>query len=112
MLINKVGNQREWEDCAQYVGESCSRQVEHITAMVVGEDASQANRKAFADFKAELQAVTHVELSDYDDIEMLAQHIVIKPVLDELFRLLPKRGRPYAECPQCQRSPKGDRRSV
>ena len=85
MLINKVGNQREWEDCAQYVGESCSRQVEHITAMVVGEDASQANRKAFADFKAELQAVTHVELSDYDDIEMLAQHIVIKPVLDELF---------------------------
>ena len=48
MLINKVGNQREWEDCAQYVGESCSRQVEHITAMVVGEDASQANRKGTA----------------------------------------------------------------
>ena len=79
MLIKKEGNHREWGDCAQYVGEICSRQFEHIKAMVVGDDSTPDNREAFADFKAELGAVTHVELSDDNDMEMLAQHIVIKP---------------------------------
>ena len=91
MIIKKVGNRREWEDWAQDVGEICSRQVEHIKAMI-GDDASQENRKAFADFKTELKAATRVKLSDDDVVEMLAQHIVIKPVLDELFR-----GYPFTE---------------
>ena len=55
-------------------------------------DASPENRKAFADFKNELAAATRVKLSDDDVVEMLAQHIVIKPVLDELFR-----GYPFTE---------------
>ena len=91
IIIKKVGNRREWEDWAQDVGEICSRQVEHIKAMV-GDDASPENRKAFADFKTELAAATRVKLSDDDVVEMLAQHIVIKPVLDELFR-----GYPFTE---------------
>ena len=91
MIIKKVGNRREWEDWAQDVGEICSRQVEHIKAMV-GEYATPENRKAFADFKTELAAATRVKLSDKDMVEMLAQHIVIKPVLDELFR-----GYPFTE---------------
>ena len=91
IIIKKVGNRREWEDWAQDVGEICARQVEHIKAMV-GDDASPENRKAFADFKNELAAATRVKLSDDDVVEMLAQHIVIKPVLDELFR-----GYPFTE---------------
>ena len=91
IIIKKVGNRREWEDWAQDVGEICSRQVEHIKAMV-GDDATAENRKAFADFKTELAAATRVKLSDDDVVEMLAQHIVIKPVLDELFR-----GYPFTE---------------
>ena len=91
MIIKKLGNRREWEDWAQDVGEICSRQVEHIKSMV-GEDATPENRKAFADFKTELAAATRVKLSDDDVVEMLAQHIVIKPVLDELFR-----GYPFTE---------------
>ena len=91
MIIKKLGNRREWEDWAQDVGEICSRQVEHIKSMV-GEDATPENRKAFADFKTELAAATRVKLSDDDVVEMLAQHIVIKPVLDELFR-----GHPFTE---------------
>ena len=90
-FIKKLGNRREWEDWAQDVGEICSRQVEHIKAMV-GDDASPENRKAFADFKDELIVATRVKLSDADVVEMLAQHIVIKPVLDELFR-----GYPFTE---------------
>ena len=72
IIIKKVGNRREWEDWAQDVGEICSRQVEHIKAMV-GEDATPENRKAFADFKNELAAATRVKLSDDDVVEMLAQ---------------------------------------
>ena len=92
MLIKKEGNHREWGDCAQYVGEICSRQFEHIKAMVVGDDSTPDNREAFADFKSELGAATNAKLSDDDDMEILAQHIVIKPVLDELFR-----GYPFTE---------------
>ena len=33
-IIKKVGNRREWEDWAQDVGEICSRQVDHIKAMI------------------------------------------------------------------------------
>ena len=91
ILLKKMGNRREWEDWAQDVGEICSRQVEHIKAMV-GDDATAENHKAFADFKTELAAATRVKLSDDDVVEMLAQHIVIKPVLDELFR-----GYPFTE---------------
>ena len=91
IILKKMGNRREWEDWAQDVGEICSRQVEHIKAMV-GDDASPENHKAFADFKTELAAATRVKLSDDDVVEMLAQHIVIKPVLDELFR-----GYPFTE---------------
>ena len=91
IILKKMGNRREWEDWAQDVGEICSRQVEHIKAMV-GDDATAENHKAFADFKTELAAATRVKLSDDDVVEMLAQHIVIKPVLDELFR-----GYPFTE---------------
>ena len=90
-IIKKVGNRREWEDWAKDVGKICSRQVDQIKVMV-GEDATPENRKAFADFKTELAAATRVKLSDNDVVEMLAQHIVIKPVLDELFR-----GYPFTE---------------
>ena len=102
MIINKMGNRREWEDWAQDVGEICSRQVEHIKAMVCDGGGVLAysannvnyheNREAFANFKSELAAATRVKLSDDDVVEMLAQHIVIKPVLDELFR-----GYPFTE---------------
>ena len=97
IIIKKVGNRREWEDWAQDVGEICSRQVEHIKAMIgdgggVAHFTNNVNRKAFTDFKAELAAATRVKLSDDDVVEMLAQHIVIKPVLDELFR-----GYPFTE---------------
>ena len=34
IIIKKVGNRREWEDWAQDVGEICSRQVDHIKAMI------------------------------------------------------------------------------
>ena len=54
--------------------------------------SNNVNRQAFADFKTELAAATRVKLSDDDVVEMLAQHIVIKPVLDELFR-----GYPFTE---------------
>ena len=97
MIIKKLGNRREWEDWAQDVGEICSRQVDHIKAMIgdgggVAHFTNNVNRKAFTDFKAELAAATRVKLSDDDVVEMLAQHIVIKPVLDELFR-----GYPFTE---------------
>ena len=62
IILKKMGNRREWEDWAQDVGEICSRQVEHIKAMV-GDDATAENHKAFADFKTELAAATRVKLT-------------------------------------------------
>ena len=87
-IINKLGKRKEWEEWAEDVGHICTRQVEHIKAVLANSDAADL-KQAFAKFKQELTAAMSRNLDDDEIIEMLAQHIVIKPVLDELFREYP-----------------------
>ena len=87
-IINKLGKRKEWEEWAEDVGHICSRQVEHIKAVLANSEAADL-KQAFAKFKQELTAAMSRNLDDDEIIEMLAQHIVIKPVLDELFREYP-----------------------
>ena len=87
-IINKLGKRKEWEEWAEDVGHICSRQVEHIKEVLANSDAADL-KQAFAKFKQELTAAMSRNLDDDEIIEMLAQHIVIKPVLDELFREYP-----------------------
>ena len=97
-IIKKLGNIRTWEDWAKDVALICSNQAKNIKRVLEDTEHPEA-KKLFDDFKNQMSAAINghltkdgiaddetATLSDDEFIDMLAQHIVIKPVLDELFK--------------------------
>ena len=103
-IIKKLGNRREWEEWAEDVAEICKNQVAFIKDKLNNTENKEL-RYAFNDFKDQLSCSINGHkatqndnqnaqdalfggntLSDDEVIEMLSQHIVIKPVLDALFK--------------------------
>ncbi|HIV55780.1 MAG TPA: DEAD/DEAH box helicase family protein [Candidatus Anaerobiospirillum stercoravium] len=87
-IIKKLGRRKEWQDWADDVADICTAQVKAINQVL----ASGTNSKLKAEFARFCQALErsmchHFEVDEV--IEMLAQHIVIKPVLDALFHGFP-----------------------
>ena len=84
----KLGRRKEWQDWAEDVAKICTEQVKSINQLL---DANQDPdfQADFAKFCLDLNALIGQHLDRDAIIEMLAQHIVIKPVLDELFRGFP-----------------------
>ena len=80
-IVKKIGNRREWGEWAEDVGRICQEQVRQIRLVL----DNPAMAEQFAEFREEFRAILSNNLSDNDVIEMLAQHVVIKPVLDALF---------------------------
>ena len=97
-IIDNFGNRKTWQDWAQDVGAICARQVELIKGILHSPDTSEQTLKAFAIFHKELIDATSVNLSTDDVVEMLSQHIVIKPVLDALFPNYPFTERNVIAC--------------
>ena len=87
-IIKKLGRRKEWQDWAEDVAKICTEQVKAINKLL---DANQDPdfQAEFAKFCLDLNDSIGQHLDRADIIEMLAQHIVIKPVLDELFRGFP-----------------------
>ena len=87
-IIKKLGRRKEWQDWAEDVAKICTEQVKAINKLL---DANQDPdfQAEFAKFCLDLNDSIGQHLDRADIIEMLAQHIVIKPVLDELFRSFP-----------------------
>ena len=86
-LIKRLGSRKEWQDWAEDVAEICTEQVKEIQHVLA---SAQAELKAqFIQFCEDLNASMCQHFDEDEIIEMLAQHIVIKPVLDELFRGFP-----------------------
>lgn len=85
-LVKKVGNRYEWSDWAEEVGEICQTQIKHIKKVV---NESAKSKKALENFIEELKATLNGELTEDSVIEMLGQHVVIKPVLEALFKEYP-----------------------
>lgn len=81
-----MGNRKEWSDWAEEVGEICQTQIKHITK-IINENAS--SKKALDKFIEELKATLNGNITQDAVIEMLGQHVVIKPVLQALFKEYP-----------------------
>lgn len=81
-IVKKVGNRREWEDWATDVGQICQTQIKHIKKIIESDPSSQ---KALDSFMKELKTTLNGELTQDAVIEMLGQHVVIKPVLEAIF---------------------------
>ena len=86
-LIKRLGSRKEWQDWAEDVAEICTEQVKEIKHVLA--TAAPELKEQFVHFCADLNASMCQHFDEDEIIEMLAQHIVIKPVLDELFRGFP-----------------------
>lgn len=82
-IVEKCGTREYWEDWAKDVAEIAERHVTRITDLVSqpGSDAS----KFFQDFLLEVRDDLNESVTESDAIEMLAQHLITRPVFDALF---------------------------
>ena len=82
-LVQKVGDRRYWEDWANDIAIIAERHVTRITAILStpGTDIDTE----FEAFLIGLRGNLNESISRADAIEMLAQHLITKPVFDALF---------------------------
>ncbi len=83
-LVQKVGNRQHWEDWANDVAKIARTHIDRITG-IIGDPANARERAAFASFATEMRDDLNDSITDAEIIEMLAQHLITKPVFDALF---------------------------
>ena len=82
-IVHKCGNRRYWEDWAKDIAEIADRHQMRIRALL--EKPYSKGKKAFDEFLKGVRKNLNPSVSQNDAIEMLAQHIITKPVFDALF---------------------------
>ncbi|MEC1605356.1 DEAD/DEAH box helicase [Bacillus halotolerans] len=82
-IIKKVGNVRYWEEWSKDVAEIAQQHMMRIRVML--EDTNSEAYKAFQKFVSGLRHNINGTISDQQAIEMLAQHLITKPVFEALF---------------------------
>jgi predicted helicase len=83
-LVQKVGNRHHWEDWANDIAKIARTHIDRITGILENE-ANTKEREAFKAFAHELRDDLNDSITDGEVIEMLAQHLITKPVFDALF---------------------------
>jgi len=82
-IVDKCGNRMYWEDWSKDIASIAKKHIDLINDLLADSDSS--HRKAFDGFVAGLQENLNPEIDDAQAIEMLAQHLVTKPVFDAMF---------------------------
>jgi predicted helicase len=83
-LVQKCGNRHHWEDWANDIAKIARTHIDRITG-ILDNEANTKERETFKSFAHELRADLNDSISDGEVIEMLAQHLITKPVFDALF---------------------------
>ncbi|PJK09725.1 damage-inducible protein [Lysobacteraceae bacterium NML120232] len=83
-VVEKCGNRHHWEDWAKDIAKIAQTHIDRISALLETGGSSRA-RQAFDAFAHELRDDLNDKISDAEIIEMLAQHLITKPVFDALF---------------------------
>ena len=84
-LVQKVGNRHHWEDWANDIAKIARTHIDRINA-ILEDPAHEREIAAFKRFSAELRDDLNDSLGDGEIVEMLAQHLITKPVFDALFQ--------------------------
>jgi predicted helicase len=82
-IVKKCGSRAYWEDWAKDVARIAEVHVTRIRAAV--QVAGSEERKAFETFLAEIRDDLNDSITEEESIEMLAQHLITRPVFDALF---------------------------
>ncbi|CAJ0689254.1 hypothetical protein LMG19089_00460 [Ralstonia edaphis] len=83
-LVQKVGNRHHWEDWANDIAKIARTHIDRITT-IIENPTNAKEREAFEAFADELRDDLNGSITDGEIIEMLAQHLITKPVFDALF---------------------------
>ncbi len=83
-IVKKCGNRHHWEDWANDIAKIANTHIDRIKA-ILEDEANTAEIAAFQAFAKELRDDLNNSISDDEIIEMLAQHLITKPVFDALF---------------------------
>ena len=84
-VVKKCGNRNHWEDWANDIAKIAQTHITRIT-QIVGNPANTKEVAAFTSFANELRDDLNDSITDAEVIEMLAQHLITKPVFDALFK--------------------------
>ncbi len=83
-VVQKCGNRSHWEDWANDIAKIASTHIDRITTIIENPDNTKETT-AFNAFANELRDDLNDSITDGEVIEMLAQHLITKPVFEALF---------------------------
>lgn len=83
-VVEKVGNRHHWEDWAKDIAKIAQTHIDRITG-ILENPANKREREAFDAFAGELRDDLNDSITRGEIIEMLAQHLVTRPVFEALF---------------------------
>jgi predicted helicase len=84
-VVQKCGNRHHWEDWANDIAKIAQTHITRITT-IIENPANTKERAVFDGFARELRDDLNDSITDAEVIEMLAQHLITKPVFDALFK--------------------------
>jgi len=82
-IVEKCGTREHWDKWAKDIAKIAETHITRISTIIAKEGEE---RTAFIAFLDEIRDDLNPEISESDAIEMLAQHLITKPVFDTLFR--------------------------
>lgn len=82
-IVEKCGTREYWDTWAKDIAKIAQTHITRITTIVAKEGSE---REAFIAFLEELRDDLNPEISEAEAVEMLAQHLITKPVFDALFK--------------------------
>lgn len=83
-IVRKCGRRDYWENWAGDIAKIAQTHINRITGLV--EKPGTPERAAFDGFLAEIRDDLNESVTEVEAIEMLAQHLITKPVFDALFQ--------------------------
>ncbi|NMX48194.1 DEAD/DEAH box helicase [Pseudomonas veronii] len=83
-IVQKCGNRHHWEDWARDIAKIARTHIDRIQG-ILENPAYTSEKAAFNAFAAELRDDLNDSITDGEIVEMLAQHLITKPVFDALF---------------------------
>jgi predicted helicase len=84
-VVKKCGNRSHWEDWANDIADIARKHIIRIQA-ILDTPSNTAEIAAFNAFAAELRDDLNNAITDTEIVQMLAQHLITKPVFDALFQ--------------------------
>ena len=81
-IVKNCGTRRYWEDWAKDIAQIAERHIENITAIITKKGKA---KDEFERYISGLRKNINPSVTEEDAIEMLAQHIITKPVFEALF---------------------------